>query len=321
MPSNNNEPTSIRLSVDETSINERIDVYLKERLNLTRSKVQALIEDGFVKVNGNAVKPSKRLKIGESIDITLPTETNEETLSPEDISIRILYRDDDIVIVDKPPQMVVYPGPGHTSGTLINALLFHIKRLAPVGGPLRPGVVHRLDKDTSGVMVFAISERAYYGLIEIFKKRALKRRYICIVCGDLRDNEGTIYAPIGRAISNRKKISVRTKSGKPAITHWRVIERFNVATLLEIQLETGRTHQIRVHLAYKGHPVCGDRTYGRKTFIEKGEEKIRFPRQMLHAMSLSLRHPVTGRELDFESEIPEDMKNAIVTLRKLKPLS
>ncbi len=317
MPSNNNEPASIRLSVDETSVDERIDVYLKGRLNLTRSKVQTLIEKGLVKVNGITVKPSRRLKSGDVIDVTLAPVTAKETLSPEEIPIRILYRDDDIVIVDKPPGMVVYPGPGHTSGTIINALLFHVKRLAPVGGPLRPGVVHRLDRDTSGVMVFAISERAYYGLVEIFKKRALRRRYICIACGDLRDDEGTISASIGRAISDRKKISVRTKCGKPAITHWRVIERFGVATLLEIHLETGRTHQIRVHLAYKGHPVCGDRTYGRKTFIQKGKEKIRFPRQMLHAMSISFRHPVTGKELEFETMIPEDMENAIKTLRTL----
>lgn len=317
---NNEEPTSVRFSVDSPTLNERVDLYLKDRLNLTRSKVKALIEKGLVKINGKVTKPSKRLGYGDVIDVILPVITEEEVLKPEDIPLRILYRDDDIVVVDKPPGMVVYPGPGHKSATLLNALLFHVKKLAPQGGPLRPGVVHRLDKDTSGVMVFAESERAYYGLVEIFKKRTLKRKYICLSYGDLKGNEGTISIPLGRSISDRKKISVRTRGGKPAVTHWKVIERFGPATLLEIHLETGRTHQIRVHLAHIGHPVCGDRTYGRKVFIEKGNKRIRFPRQMLHAMTLSLKHPVTGEELEFVSEIPDDFKVAIESLKNSSTL-
>ncbi|MFN3740870.1 MAG: RluA family pseudouridine synthase [Thermodesulfovibrionales bacterium] len=294
----------------------RLDVYLRDRLGFSRSQIEILIEGGFVRVQDKPVKPSYKVRPGEKIEVIIP-EREVEGLIPEDIPLEILYKDEDIVVINKPPCLPVYPGPGHPSGTVLNGLLYHagISPKLP-GGPLRPGVVHRLDKDTSGVMVFALSERAYYRLVEIFKKRELKRRYLCLACGDIVKNEGIISLPIGRAMHDRKKFSVRTRAGKEAITHYRVIERFRVATFLEVFLKTGRTHQIRVHLASMGHPVCGDKTYGRKTSVELYGKRLKFPRQMLHAESLGFRHPVTGEELEFHSEIPEDMKEAIETLRR-----
>lgn len=296
----------------------RLDVYLKDKLGLSRSQIERLIEGGFIIVKGKSVKPSHKVRPGERIEITMP-EKRPEGLIAEDIPIEILYRDEHITVINKPPHIPVYPGPGHPSGTLLNGLLYHVGiSLSLPGGPLRPGVVHRLDRDTSGVMVFALSEEAYYGLVEIFRKRELKRRYICLVCGDIPDEEGTISMPIGRAVHDRKKFSVRTKRGKEAITYYRVMERFKVATLLEVYLKTGRTHQIRVHLSSTGHPVCGDRTYGRKAFTEIDGRKIKFPRQMLHAESLGFRHPITGDDLEFHSGMPKDMREAIEELRALR---
>ncbi|MCX7793797.1 MAG: RluA family pseudouridine synthase [Thermodesulfovibrionales bacterium] len=293
----------------------RLDVYLKKNLSMSRSQIERLVEEGFIRVQGKQVKPSHKVRPGEKIEIILP-EKKAEGLIPEDIPIDIIYRDEHIVVINKPPYIPVYPGPGHPSGTLLNGLLYHLGiSLSLPGGPLRPGVVHRLDKDTSGVMVFALSEKAYYKLVEMFRKRELRRRYLCIACGDIAKNEDLLSTPIGRALHDRKKFSTKTRSGKAALTYYKVIERFKIATLLEIFLKTGRTHQIRVHMASIGHPVCGDKTYGRKTFIEIGNQKIKFPRQMLHAESLGFRHPVTGEELDFHSEMPEDMKEAIERLR------
>ncbi len=296
----------------------RLDVYLKEKLGFSRSQIERLIEEGFVRVQDKTVKPSHRVRPGEKIEVIIP-EREVEGLIPEDIPLEIIYKDVDIVVINKPPYLPVYPGPGHPSRTVLNGLLYHVGISSALpGGPLRPGVVHRLDKDTSGVMVFALSERAYYRLVEIFKKRELKRRYLCLACGDIVKNEGIISMPIGRAVHDRKKFSVRTRAGKEAITHYKVIERFRVATFLEVFLRTGRTHQIRVHLASTGHPVCGDKTYGRKTFVEFDDKRLKFPRQMLHAESLGFRHPVTGEELEFHSEIPEDMKEAIEVLRSYR---
>lgn len=322
----------------------RLDVYLKDKLGFSRSQIERLIEEGFVKVQDKPVKPSHRVRPGEKIEVIIPErgeapfkpqirinkinfmgslsglapQREVEGLIPEDIPLEIIYKDEDIVVINKPPYLPVYPGPGHPSRTVLNGLLYHVGISSALpGGPLRPGVVHRLDKDTSGVMVFALSERAYYRLVEIFKKRELKRRYLCLACGDIVKDEGIISMPIGRAVHDRKKFSVRTRAGKEAITHYKVIERFRVATFLEVFLKTGRTHQIRVHLASTGHPVCGDKTYGRKTFVEFDGKRLKFPRQMLHAESLGFRHPVTGEELEFHSEIPEDMKEAIEMLRSV----
>ncbi len=296
----------------------RLDVYLKEKTGFSRSQIERLIEEGFVRVQTKTVKPSHKVRPGERIEVTIP-ERKSDGLIPEDIPLDIIYKDEHIVVINKPPYLPVYPGPGHPSHTLLNGLLYHVGiSTALPGGPLRPGVVHRLDKDTSGVMVFALSEEAYYRLVEIFKKRQLRRRYLCLACGDIVKDEGIISLPIGRAVHDRKRFSVRTRAGKEAITHYKVIERFRVATFIEVFLKTGRTHQIRVHLASSGTPVCGDKTYGRKTFVELDGRKLKFPRQMLHAESLGFRHPVTDEELEFHSEVPEDMREALEILRSFQ---
>jgi 23S rRNA pseudouridine1911/1915/1917 synthase len=214
--------------------------------------------------------------------------------------------------------MVVYPAAGHGSGTLMNAVAYHSSKLAAVGGPLRPGVVHRLDKDTSGVIVIALDDRAYYDLVEQFRERKITRRYKALVDGHLREDRGEISLKIGRSESDRKKMSTRVKKGKEAFTTWNVIERFGVATLIEARLGTGRTHQIRVHFASIGHPVLGDQTYGRKIQVELGRKKIVFPRQMLHAELLGFTHPMTGQYLKFSSDLPRDMKEIITALREMK---
>lgn len=301
------------LVAEETEKGERIDLYLARRIDMSRSRIQSLIIKGLILVNGERVKQNYRLKEKDRIAIHIPTE-EPEGLMPEPLPLNILYRDKYIVVVDKPPGMVVYPAPGHRRGTLMNALAYHIDKLATIGGPLRPGVVHRLDKDTSGVMVIATDDKAYYDLIEQFKRRRVIKRYIALVYGSLKDDEGEIAKPIGRSERDRKKMSTVARKGKEAITRWRVLRRFKDATLIEVRLDTGRTHQIRVHFSSIGHPVLGDRTYGRKTELLAGKKKVTFPRQMLHAATLGFRHPVTGEEMEFRSEIPQDMKDAIEKL-------
>lgn len=296
--------------IGESEKGERIDICLAKRTGLTRSRIQRLINEGYILVNDKQVKQNYRLKGNEAIRINLPAE-EPEGLIPEPIPIDILYKDDYIAVVNKPSNMVVYPAAGHRRGTLMNALAYHLDKFATIGTPLRPGVVHRLDKDTSGVMVIATNDRAYYDLVEQFRKRTITRRYIALVYGSLKDDEGEIAKPIGRSESNRKKMSTVTRRGKEAVTRWRVLRRFNHATLIEVRLGTGRTHQIRVHFSYIGHPVLGDRTYGRKTELFVGKKRVAFPRQMLHAETLGFRHPVTGEYMEFTSPIPEDMESIL----------
>ncbi|MFN3479493.1 MAG: RluA family pseudouridine synthase [Thermodesulfovibrionales bacterium] len=305
------------LNVEESEKGQRIDLYLTKRTGLTRSKVQRLIREGYILVNGEKVKQNYKVKENNKIKINIPSE-EIEGLIPEPLPVEILYKDDYLVVVDKPAGMVVYPAAGHRKGTLMNALAYHLDKLATIGGPLRPGVVHRLDKDTSGVMVIAIDDRVYYDLVEQFRKRSITRRYIALVYGPLKDEEGEIAKPIGRSESNRKKMSTIVRKGKEAVTRWRVIKRFKDATLIEVRLGTGRTHQIRVHFSSIGNPVLGDRTYGRKTELVIGKRRVVFPRQMLHAETLGFRHPVTGEEMEFTSAIPQDMKDAIKKLGGVK---
>jgi len=233
--------------------------------------------------------------------------------------LEILYKNDHIIVVNKQPGMVIYPSAGHSQGTLMNALLYHCKTLASVGWPMRPGVVHRLDKGTSGAIVIALNDEAYYNLIKQFKQRTVYKKYLALIYGDLIEDQGEISLIIGRSESDRKKMSTRVKRGKEAVTQWRIIERFLDASLVEISLRTGRTHQIRVHFASIGHPVLGDRTYGRKTEVEsKVKKKVFFPRQMLHAALLGFTHPATGEYLEFSAPLPEDMAGKIEELRYLK---
>jgi len=303
----------IELHVSSEDAGGRLDLQAAYMSGITRSQIQQFIEKGLITVNRFAVKQNYRTKPGDLISITIPQ--GEEKLSAENIPLEILYRDDSVIVVNKPPAMVVYPSAGHAGGTLMNAIAYHGEKLASVGGPLRPGVVQRLDKDTSGVMVVALKDSAYYNLVEQFRKRTINRKYISLVSGDLKNESGEISLRIGRSESNRKKMSTQVKRGKEAVTQWNVIERFRLATLVKARLGTGRTHQIRVHFASIGHPLLGDTTYGKKTSVDIGKIKIAFPRQMLHAALLGFVHPSTGRYVEFESDLPEDMGNVLCMLR------
>lgn len=296
---------------------ERIDLLLAKKTGITRSQIQKLIEKGDVLVNDRLVNQNYRIKISDIIAINI-VEKKDEGLIPENLPIEILYKDEHVVVVNKPAGMVVYPAAGHSQGTLMNALAYRCEKLATMGGPLRPGVVHRLDKDTSGVMVIALDDKSYYNLAEQFKLRTINRKYLALIYGDFKENEGEIALRIGRSESDRKKMSTRVKRGKEAVTKWKVIKRFNYVTLIEAKLGTGRTHQIRVHFASIGHPVLGDKTYGKKMEIEiekKNKRKIFFSRQMLHAELLGFTHPVTGQYMEFSSPMPEDMAEKIEELQ------
>lgn len=303
----------ITLLVSDEDSGKRLDLFVSEKLGRTRSSVTKLIKEGFITVNDSQVKAGFRLRSSQKVNVSIPEEPTEELL-PEPIPVEIVYRDNDIVVVNKPPGLVMYPAAGHRRGTLMNALLFYIGKLASIGGPLRPGVVHRLDKDTSGLIVVALSDNAYYGLVSQFKERTIKRLYYALVFGELKEDEGVIERPIGRSETHRKKMSTRTRRGRYAKTFWRVLKRLKGATLVEARLATGRTHQIRVHFASIGHPVLGDQVYGRKRVVEAGSTRVRVPRQMLHAATLGFVHPVKGEWLEFKSELPEDMKGIVKIL-------
>lgn len=304
--------------VQKSEVGQRLDIFITSKTNITRSQIQKLIEDGSVLVNGRIVSQNYRVKTNDVITLTI-SDKETESLIPEPIPLEILYKDDYLVVVNKPAGMVVYPSAGHNQGTLMNALSHHCKKLASVGRPLRPGVIHRLDKDTSGVMVVALNDEAYYNLVEQFRQRTITRRYIALVYGNLKEDKGEITLKIGRSQSERKKMSTRARKGKEAITRWKALERFSNATLIEAKLGTGRTHQIRVHFASTGHPVLGDRIYGKKVELEvKAKKKILFPRQMLHAELLGFTHPATDKYLEFSSPLPEDMTQKIKELRELE---
>lgn len=307
---------SISLIIHQYDKDKRLDICLSEQLKITRAKAQELIEKEFVKVNGVSKSKSYKLKLNdlvEVIDVLYQSVSEQEKLIPQNIPINIIYKDDYLVVLSKPAGMVVYPCPGHKDGSLMNALAYHISKLASVGGPLRPGVVHRLDKDTSGIMVVALNDKAYYKLMEIFKKREVKKEYIALVYGEL-NGSGEIVTPIGRAIHDRKKMSIKSKKAKEAQTNWEVLKSFKNYTLVKTRIITGRTHQIRVHFSSIGHPILGDKTYGKKTYLELGRQKIFIPRQMLHAQSIEFIHPIKGDLLQFEDPLPEDMNEIIKIL-------
>ena len=296
--------------VQESDASTRLDLFIAKKTGITRSQVQKLLRGGDILVNN--VSASQSYKVRTNDIISIKRSFNEsQTLVPEPLPINIYYMDDYLAVIDKPPNMVVYPCAGHKRGTLLNAVYHRTSKLASIGGPLRNGIVHRLDKDTSGVMVVALDDKAYYGLVEQFKKREITRQYTCLIDGSPKGEFGEIMSPIGRSPSDRKKMSTRSKTGKEAITSWRAIRRFAGATLIEAKLGTGRTHQIRVHFASIGHPVLGDRVYGKKTFLLVGKEKISFPRQMLHASILGFNHPITGNYLEFRSPLPADFSDCI----------
>ena len=266
-------------------------------------------------VNGQPAKPSRKLRAGDEVRyVPAPAEPDPSAL-PEDIPVPLLFEDAHLVVVDKPAGLCVHPSPGHRAGTLVNALLHQVGSLAGVGGRLRPGIVHRLDKDTSGVMVATKDDAAHEGLSRQFRAHTIERRYLALVRGAIaaKGEHRTLY---GRDPRHRLRFSARVRVGKPAVTHWRVVERLAGASLVEARLETGRTHQVRVHLADLGHPVLGDRLYGGVAGDERIREVARaLGRQALHAARLGFLHPVTGAHMSFESPLPEDMRRAIESLR------
>jgi 23S rRNA pseudouridine1911/1915/1917 synthase len=270
-----------------------------------------------VLVNEISFNQNYQIKSEDIIAIQIPPEP-AEGLVAEPIPLEIFYEDSHLIVVNKPAGIVVYPAAGHAQGTLMNALAHRCGKLSAPGGPLRPGVVHRLDKDTSGVMVVALSDEAYYNLVEQFRQRTMSRKYVAIIYGNLKEDLGEIALRIGRSESDRKKMSTQTRRGKEALTRWKVMQRFGPATVIEVKLGTGRTHQIRVHFASIGHPVLGDRIYGKKTELAvRANKDISFPRQMLHAGLLGFTHPVTGEHLEFSSPLPEDMAQKVTELQDL----
>lgn len=296
----------------ETRTN-RLDTFISLQSNLTRSHVQRLIKEGMVTVNAKTEKLSYKVKEGDLIELTLP-DAQEGILIPEDIPLDIIYEDEYMIVLNKPPDMVMYPGLSHSSGTLMNAVVSVCRKLSSVGAPLRPGVVHRLDKDTSGLIVIAKDDIAHHNLVTQFREREVEKYYLTLLYGNLKADRGEIKTLIGRSASSRKKMSAKPKSGKEAITQYEVIKRFKFATLTKVRIITGRTHQIRVHFSSVGNPVLGDKLYGKKTVITLPNKTISFPRQMLHAYSLKLKHPIDGRLLEFTAPMPEDMKRAVEEL-------
>jgi pseudouridine synthase, RluA family len=295
------------LSADEND--KRIDAYITEKEGeLSRSYVQKLINEGNVTVNGRIVKPNYKVKKDDSIIINIPEPVKLDVVA-EDIKLDILYEDDDVIVINKPQGMVVHPAAGNYSGTLVNALLKHCSHLSGINGVIRPGIVHRIDKDTSGVIIAAKNDTAHRNLAEQIKNHTVNRIYIALVEGIIKTDNGTIEGAIGRHPVDRKKMDI-VPNGKHAVTHFRVLERFESHTLIEAKLETGRTHQIRVHMAHIGHPVVGDPLYGRskKKFDLKG--------QALHAEILGFLHPATGEYMEFRAPIPPYFQNLINDLRK-----
>ena len=301
----------------------RLDVFLSRcDPSLSRSRVQQLIQQGAVRVGSRPVRASIRVRQGETIHCEIPP-ANKYDVEPEDIPLSVIYEDESLLVVDKPSGMVVHPAAGHHQGTLVNAILFHSKDLSGIGGVLRPGIVHRLDKDTSGLLVVAKSDRAHQALTEQFRQRLVKKTYMALVYGDVKGDQGMIDLPVGRHPEDRKKMSTRSRRGREAATRWQMKERFGVATLLKVDIETGRTHQIRVHLHAIGHPVVGDSVYGdaRRANAVK-EPALRttlkgMKRQALHAAHLSFSHPLTGEPLSFSSPTPADMAKLCKALRLL----
>ena len=292
---------------------ERIDRFLSGKMQeFSRSYIQKLLKEGAVSVNGASVKPNYKTGAGDQICIRIPEPEVLDVL-PEEIPLDILYEDEDILVINKPKGMVVHPSPGHSSHTLVNAVLYHCKgQLSGINGVIRPGIVHRIDMDTTGSLLVCKNDRAHQILADQLKEHSITRRYQAIVYGNFREEEGTVDAPIGRHPTDRKKMSTRSASGRPAVTHYRVLERFGNYTYIECELETGRTHQIRVHMSSIGHPILGDSVYGpaKCPFSLQG--------QTLHAKILGIRHPSAGEYMEFDAPLPDYFIRLLSTLRSSK---
>ena len=299
----------MRIIINEEQQGKRVDgVISAYATELSRNTVQRLIEEEQIKVNGNKIKPSYKTNLNDIIDINIP-KAKEIGLKPQNIPLEILYEDNDIIVVNKPKGMVVHPANGNPDGTLVNAIMAKCKdSLSGIGGEIRPGIVHRLDKDTSGAIIVAKNDKAHIKLSEDLKNHKIQKTYIALVRGIIKENEATINMPIGRSKQDRKKMAV-DKNGKEAITHFKVLKRYNEKyTLLEINIETGRTHQIRVHLSHIGYPIIGDDTYS------NGKNEWGITGQCLHAKSLKFKHPITGREMLIEAELPEYFQKILENL-------
>lgn len=297
----------MELKIDAATAGLRLDKAVADLTELSRGLANEQIKNGQILVNGEAKKAKYAVKEGDVISYEVPEPEVVEYVA-EDLPLEIVYQDEDVAVVNKPQGMVVHPSAGHTSGTLVNALMYHIKDLSGINGVLRPGIVHRIDKDTSGLLMIAKNDQAHLALADELKDKKSLRKYWAIVHGNLPNDRGVIEAPIGRSEKDRKKQAVTAK-GKPALTRFQVLERFGDYTLVELQLETGRTHQIRVHMAYIGHPVAGDEVYGpRKTLKGHG--------QFLHARTLGFTHPRTGEVLEFTAEAPAIFLETLEKLRK-----
>jgi len=306
----NEEP--LEFTVDESQSGQRLDKYVTDSLEdgaASRTQVQEWIKTGAVRVDGRAVKANHKVSAEETVSLIIP-EPEQAVIDPQDIPLEIAYEDSDLIVINKPRGMVVHPAPGHYSGTLVNALMFHCTDLSGINGVLRPGIVHRIDKDTSGLIMAAKNDHAHASLAAQLKDHTVTRKYIALVHGKVPHEHGTIDAPIGRDPQDRKLFTVTEKGSKHAVTHFAVLERLGEDfTLLQLQLETGRTHQIRVHLKYIGYPLAGDPMYGRnKTIALKG--------QALHAAVLGFTHPRTGEYLEFAAPIPADMEHELTILRQ-----
>jgi 23S rRNA pseudouridine1911/1915/1917 synthase len=322
LPKNTNGDKSFSIRVSEKYQGRRLDQFLSEKdFNLSRSQAKLLIQKHHILLNQKPAKASAHVKAGDRVSGSLP-EPEPLSLKPEPLPLTVLYEDPSIIVIDKPPGMVVHPAYGNPSGTLVNALLYHCKDLAGIHGVLRPGIVHRLDKDTSGVMVVAKDDEAFHHLAKQFKNRAVKKVYLAIAYGRFNREEGLIDSSIGRHPSRRKRMSTWTKRGRVAITRWKKVEEFDGCTLLEIFPQTGRTHQIRVHLSSVGHPLLGDPLYGRKGRPGAIHDPVlkecmkRMNRQALHAQRLEFTHPRTGERVRFDSPNPQDMIEVLECLRR-----
>ena len=282
----------------------RIDAYLAANTEFSRSKLQKLIKEGAVEQNGKPCKANSEVKTGDVIRLHVPEESDDQLPEPENIPLDVVYEDEDLALINKPKGMVVHPAPGNTTGTLVNALLYRFRSLSGTGGGTRPGIVHRIDRLTSGLLVVAKNDAAHGALAKQFALHTAHREYLCIVHGNLKEDSGTVDAPIGRHKTDRKRMAV-TEDGRRAVTHWRVLERFGTETLLDVALETGRTHQIRVHMAYIKHPIVGDEVYG------SAAPKLGLSGQALHGYRLTFVHPRTGEEMTFTAPLPDDFMTAL----------
>ena len=301
-----------KLIVDEINSNKRIDQFVSEKVSdLSREAVKRLISENEILVNNSSVKASYKVKENDIITVNMP-EIKESHLEAQEIDVPVIYEDNDIIVVNKPKGMVVHPGNGNPDGTLVNAILNMCKEsLSGIGGEIRPGIVHRIDKDTSGILIVAKNDKSHISLSEQIKNHEVKKIYIALVKGVIPEDEATITLPIARSKTDRKKMAV-DKNGKEAVTHFKVIERFDKYTLLELKIDTGRTHQIRVHMSYIGFPVVGDLVYS------NGKNEFGVEGQMLHAKRLEFTHPTTNKKMELEAELPDYFKEIISILEREK---